>query len=77
MKHNKSNIAFLHEIIPDAVTIPWVYILPQGKTIFVAFIYNADCPNRFFFDGHPSTSKFLIRFICSLQILSKRGNQAV
>ena len=27
--------------------------------MYIAFINNADCPNRFSFDGHPSTFKFL------------------
>ena len=30
------------------------------EKICVAFIDNADCANRFFFEGHPSTSKFLV-----------------
>ena len=34
--------------------------LKKNKYIFVAFINNADNPNRFSFDGHPSsTTKFL------------------
>ena len=28
--------------------------------MYIAFISNADCPNRLSFDGHPSTSKFLL-----------------
>ena len=31
----------------------------RGKT-YVAFINNADCPNRYYFDGHPSNFKFLV-----------------
>ena len=45
--------------IPDATIIPWFYRSLYGKTIYVAFINNADCPNRFSFGEHPSTSKFL------------------
>ena len=29
------------------------------KNIYVAFLNNADCSNKFSFDEHPSTSKFL------------------
>ena len=36
--------------------IPLIY-RSYRKTIYIAFIINADCPNRFFFDGHLSTSK--------------------
>ena len=91
MKHDKSNTAFLHEIvnifslisaiylsevtyvissfilmtklqelIPYATNIPWIYRSPWGKTIYEAFINNADCPKRYSFDGHPSTCKFLV-----------------
>ena len=28
--------------------------------MYVTFISNADCPNRLSFDGHPSTSEFLL-----------------
>ena len=35
--------------------------ITQGNTIYVALIKNADCPNRVSFDGHPSTSKFLLK----------------
>ena len=34
------------------------YRSPSGKTVYVAFFNNADYPNRFSFDGNPSTSKF-------------------
>ena len=37
--------------------------------MYIAFISNADCPNRLSFDGHPSTSKFLL-----LQIKKKQTN---
>ena len=50
-------------LIPDAMTIPWIYRSPYGKTISVAFINNAYCLNRFSFDDHPSTSKFLVKAI--------------
>ena len=35
------------------------YRSPQGKTIYIAFINNADCPNKFSSHGHSFTSKFL------------------
>ena len=50
-------------LIPDAMTIPWIYRSPYGKTISVAFINNLYCLNRFSFDDHPSTSKFLVKAI--------------
>ena len=31
--------------------------------MYVAFINNLDCSKRFSFHGHPSTSKFLVRYI--------------
>ena len=34
--------------------------------MFVAFINNADFPNRFSLDGHPSISKFQLSFTNSL-----------
>ena len=34
--------------------------------LYVAFINNPDCPNRFSFDVHPSTSKFLPGYTSSL-----------
>ena len=37
--------------------------------MYIAFISNTDCPNRLSFDGHPSTSKFLL-----LQIKKKQTN---
>ena len=43
--------------------IPWIYRLPKDNAIYVAFINNADCPNRFSVDGHPSASKFLHELI--------------
>ena len=60
-------ISELRELIPDVIIIPRIYRSPQGKTIYVAFINNVGCPNRFSFDGHPSTSKFLlfIRYYCN------------
>ena len=51
----------LQKLILDAIIIPGIYRSLKGKTIYVAFINNADCPKRFSFDGHPSTSKFLFR----------------
>ena len=87
MKFNKSNTAFLHEIIiifsplyilkttvitsfnqsaelkelkADPMIFPWIYRSRLGKTIHIAFTNSADCPNRFSFDWHPCTSKFLI-----------------
>ena len=50
----------LSKLISDAVIIPWIYRSSSGKTIYVAFINNADGPNRFSFDGRPSTFKFLL-----------------
>ena len=50
----------LEELIPDVIIIPGICRSPQGKTIYVALINNADCPDKFSVDGHPSTSKFLI-----------------
>ena len=38
--------------------------------IYIAFINNVDRPNRFSFDGHPSTSKFRNRINIFLQELS-------
>ena len=32
--------------------IPWIYRSPSAKTTHIAFINNADCPNRFSFNGH-------------------------
>ena len=42
---------------------PWIYRSPSRKTIYVAFINNADCPNcfSFSFDGHPSAFKSMIQ----------------
>ena len=48
----------LYKLITDAMIIPWIYKSPKRKAIYVAFINNVDCPNRFSFDGHPSTSEF-------------------
>ena len=44
MERNKWNIAFLREIVIIFSTI---------------YLFKVDCPKRFFFDVHPSTSKFL------------------
>ena len=86
MKHNKSNTAFLLEIViiffpiyvPEATNVISSFNIMtvitvnsrcnnhsinlyhvRGK-IYVAFINNADCPNRYYFDGHLSNFKFLV-----------------
>ena len=38
-----------------------IYRSPYGKTIYVAFIDNADCANRFYFDDNPCISKFWVK----------------
>ena len=60
MKFNMVFMSNLQLLILDTVIIPLIYRSSQGKTIYVAFINNTDCPNRFPFDGHPSTSIFLV-----------------
>ena len=52
-----SSFNLMTDLIPDAVIVPWIYKLPKGKT-YVAFINNADCPNRFSFDGYLSREIF-------------------
>ena len=52
-----SSFNLMRDLIPDAVIVPWIYKLPKGKT-YVAFINNADCPNRFSFDGYLSREIF-------------------
>ena len=48
------------DAIRDAIIIPCIYRTPKGKAIYVVFINNTEWPNRFCFDGNPSTSKFLV-----------------
>ena len=43
------------KLITDTMIIPWIYRSPWRKRLYIAFINNAECLNRF--DGHPSTSE--------------------
>ena len=43
-------------------------LITLGKKIYIAFIHNANCSNKFSFDGYPSISKlkFLVQSICKI-----------